>query len=95
MKPFTLNTSKPSTALARARVLQALTLCKDYWVDEETLAIQLGLGRPPISAKVMREMLTGLRAKAYADFRVDEISGLTEWRLTPTGRELGRKVRVS
>jgi hypothetical protein len=32
--------------------------------------------------------LRELRDKAYVDFRVDALSRMTEWRLTPSGRVL-------
>jgi hypothetical protein len=34
--------------------------------------------------------LRELRDKAYLDFRVDPLSRLTEWRLTPSGHALAQ-----
>lgn len=78
--------------LLRARVLDALRPCGDYWLDSETLLIQLNLRRPGVQPGQLRACLEAFREKAYVDFRVDEISGLTEWRLTPSGRQLARRL---
>jgi len=77
-------------ALLQARVLKILKPCLDYWLDEQTLYLTLNLTRPHITRQVLDSALLGLRDKAYLDFRVDPLSRLTEWRLTPTGRALAQ-----
>jgi len=92
MKP-TADTEVPYTdpgALLQARVLKILKPCLDYWLDEQTLYLTLNLSRPPVSRQRLDEALHGLRDKAYLDFRVDPLSRLTEWRLTPSGRALAQ-----
>ena len=43
------------------------------------------------SPGIVREAaLRELRDKAYVDFRVDPLSRLTEWRLTPSGHALAQ-----
>lgn len=78
--------------LLRVRVLDALRPCGDYWLDIETLLIQLNLRRPGLRPEQLNTILQSLRDKAYVDFRVDELSGLTEWRLTPSGHHLIRRM---
>ena len=75
----------------RAKVLRALKVCGGYWLDEDTLSIQLNLAHPGVSRADLFALLEAWREKAYVDFRVDEISGLTEWRLTPAGRQLAER----
>ena len=41
-------------------------------------------------AESAEDALRELRDKAYIDFRVDPLSRLTEWRLTPSGRALAQ-----
>jgi len=77
-------------AVLQARVLKILKPCLDYWLDEQTLYLTLNLSRPPVSRQRLDEALRGLRDKAYLDFRVDPLSRLTEWRLTPSGRALAQ-----
>jgi hypothetical protein len=92
MKP-TVETEVPYTdpgALLQARVLKILKPCLDYWLDEQTLYLTLNLSRPPVSRQRLEEALGHLRDKAYLDFRVDPLSRLTEWRLTPSGRALAQ-----
>jgi hypothetical protein len=74
--------------LLQARVLKILKPCLDYWLDEQTLYLTLNLSRPAADRPSLEEALRELRDKAYVDFRVDPLSRLTEWRLTPSGRGL-------
>lgn len=76
--------------LLQARVLKILKPCLDYWLDEQTLYLTLNLARPHASRAHLDEALRELRDKAYIDFRVDPLSRLTEWRLTPSGRTLAQ-----
>jgi hypothetical protein len=75
-------------ALLQARVLKILKPCLDYWLDEQTLYLTLNLSRPAVARAALEIALRELRDKAYIDFRVDPLSRLTEWRLTPSGRAL-------
>ena len=75
-------------ALLQARILKILKPCLDYWLDEQTLYLTLNLSRPQVTRFRLEESLRELRDKAYLDFRVDPLSRLTEWRLTPSGRTL-------
>ncbi len=75
-------------ALLQARVLKILKPCLDYWLDEQTLYLTLNLSRPAVTRATLEVALRELRDKAYIDFRVDPLSRLTEWRLTPSGRAL-------
>jgi hypothetical protein len=75
-------------ALLQARVLKILKPCLDYWLDEQTLYLTLNLSRPSVPRAALDGALRDLRDKAYIDFRVDALSRLTEWRLTPSGRVL-------
>jgi hypothetical protein len=75
-------------ALLQARVLKILKPCLDYWLDEQTLYLTLNLSRPAVGRAGLEGALRELRDKAYIDFRVDPLSRLTEWRLTPSGRAL-------
>jgi hypothetical protein len=77
-------------ALLQARVLKILKPCLDYWLDEQTLYLTLNLSRPQVARAPLEVALRELRDKAYLDFRVDPLSRLTEWRLTPTGRALAQ-----
>ncbi len=74
--------------LLQARVLKILKPCLDYWLDEQTLYLTLNLARPSVPRATLEAALRELRDKAYIDFRVDALSRLTEWRLTPSGRAL-------
>jgi hypothetical protein len=75
-------------ALLQARVLKILKPCHDYWLDEQTLYLTLNLSRPGVGRAALEVALRELRDKAYVDFRVDALSRMTEWRLTPSGRVL-------
>ncbi len=75
-------------ALLQARVLKILKPCLSYWLDEHTLYLTLNLSRPAVTRARLDAALRELRDKAYLDFRVDPLSRLTEWRLTPSGRAL-------
>jgi hypothetical protein len=77
-------------ALLQARVLKILKPCLEYWLDEQTLYLTLNLSRPPVTRVLLDVALRELRDKAYLDFRVDPLSRLTEWRLTPSGRALAQ-----
>jgi hypothetical protein len=77
-------------ALLQARVLKILKPCLDYWLDEQTLYLTLNLSRPQVGRAPLEIALRELRDKAYVDFRVDPLSRLTEWRLTPSGRALSQ-----
>jgi hypothetical protein len=77
-------------ALLQARVLKILKPCLEYWLDEQTLYLTLNLSRPPVTRLLLDAALHELRDKAYLDFRVDPLSRLTEWRLTPSGRALAQ-----
>jgi hypothetical protein len=77
-------------ALLQARVLKILKPCLDYWLDEQTLYLTLNLSRPQVGRAALEIALRELRDKAYVDFRVDPLSRLTEWRLTPSGRALSQ-----
>jgi hypothetical protein len=77
-------------ALLQARVLKILKPCLEYWLDEQTLYLTLNLSRPPVTRALLEVALRALRDKAYLDFRVDPLSRLTEWRLTPSGRALAQ-----
>ncbi len=77
-------------ALLQARVLKILKPCLDYWLDEQTLYLTLNLSRPHVARRELEQALRELRDKAYLDFRVDPLSRLTEWRLTPSGRALAQ-----
>jgi hypothetical protein len=77
-------------ALLQARVLKILKPCLDYWLDEQTLYLTLNLSRPQVARAALEIALRELRDKAYVDFRVDPLSRLTEWRLTPSGRALSQ-----
>jgi hypothetical protein len=77
-------------ALLQARVLKILKPCLDYWLDEQTLYLTLNLSRPSVARAALEVALRELRDKAYIDFRVDPLSRLTEWRLTPSGRALAQ-----
>jgi hypothetical protein len=77
-------------ALLQARVLKILKPCLDYWLDEQTLYLTLNLSRPHVGRPALELALRELRDKAYLDFRVDPLSRLTEWRLTPSGRALSQ-----
>ena len=92
-----MNTTRPTEtepsyadpgALLQARVLKILKPCLDYWLDEQTLCLTLNLSRPAVARAALEAALRDLRDKAYIDFRVDPLSRLTEWRLTPSGRAL-------
>ncbi len=76
--------------LLQARILKILKPCLDYWLDEQTLYLTLNLSRPHVTRASLEEALRELRNKAYLDFRVDPLSRLTEWRLTPSGRALAQ-----
>ncbi len=82
---------KITLPLLRAKLLRALKPCGSYWLDEDTLYIQLNLAHPGVGHDELLAVLHAWKEKAYVDFRVDEISGLTEWRLTDTGRKLADK----
>jgi hypothetical protein len=88
------NTAEPPytdpDALLQARVLKILKPCLDYWLDEQTLYLTLNLSRPHVARPSLEVALRELRDKAYLDFRVDPLSRLTEWRLTPSGRALSQ-----
>ncbi len=93
MKPIPAETEASYTdpgALLQARVLKILKPCLDYWLDEQTLYLTLNLSRPHINRAHLDTALVELRDKAYLDFRVDPLSRLTEWRLTPSGRALAQ-----
>jgi hypothetical protein len=77
-------------ALLQARVLKILKPCLKYWLDEQTLYLTLNLSRPRIVRAELDRALRELRDKAYLDFRVDPLSRLTEWRLTPSGHALAQ-----
>jgi hypothetical protein len=77
-------------ALLQARVLKILKPCQGYWLDEQTLSMTLNLSRPAVTRVRLEAALRELRDKAYLDFRVDPLSRLTEWRLTPTGHALAQ-----
>jgi hypothetical protein len=77
-------------ALLQARVLKILKPCLAYWLDEQTLYMTLNLSRPAVTRVRLDHALRELRDKAYVDFRVDPLSRLTEWRLTPTGQALAQ-----
>ena len=77
-------------ALLQARILKILKPCLEYWLDEQTLYLTLNLSRPQVTRIPLEEALRELRDKAYLDFRVDPLSRLTEWRLTPSGRALAQ-----
>jgi len=77
-------------ALLQARVLKILKPCRGYWLDEQTLYLTLNLSRPPVTRGRLEAALRELRDKAYIDFRVDPLSRLTEWRLTPSGNTLAQ-----
>jgi hypothetical protein len=77
-------------ALLQARILKILKPCLSYWLDEQTLYLTLNLTRPAITRARLDTALRELRDKAYLDFRVDPLSRLTEWRLTPTGLALAQ-----
>jgi hypothetical protein len=79
-------------ALLQARVLKVLKPCLDYWLDEQTLYLTLNLSRPAVARAALDAALRELRDKAYIDFRVDPLSRLTEWRLTPSGRALAQGI---
>ena len=91
-QPTTMNENDPTyhdpEALLQARVLKILKPCLDYWLDEQTLYLTLNLSRPNVARAALEVALRELRDKAYIDFRVDPLSRLTEWRLTPSGRAL-------
>ncbi len=76
--------------LLRAKVLRALKPCGEYWLDADTLLLQLALTEPDLTTRDLADVLSALREKAYVGFRVDELTALTEWRLTPSGHELAR-----
>ncbi len=93
MKPTPAETETPyadPAALLQARIMKILKPCLDYWLDEQTLYLTLNLSRPPVARQRLEEALRELRDKAYLDFRVDPLSRLTEWRLTPSGRALAQ-----
>jgi hypothetical protein len=77
-------------ALLQARVLKILKPCRGYWLDEQTLYLTLNLSRPAVTRERLDAALRELRDKAYIDFRVDPLSRLTEWRLTPSGNALAQ-----
>jgi hypothetical protein len=77
-------------ALLQARVLKILKPCRGYWLDEQTLFLTLNLSRPAVTRGRLDAALRELRDKAYVDFRVDPLSRLTEWRLTPSGHALAQ-----
>ena len=77
-------------ALLQARVLKVLKPCRGYWLDEQTLYLTLNLSRPAVTRARLDHALRELRDKAYLDFRVDPLSRLTEWRLTPSGHALAQ-----
>lgn len=79
---------KTTLPILRAKLLRALRPCGSYWLDEDTLHIQLNLAHPGIARDELLAALRAWKEKNYVDFRVDEISGLTEWRLTDSGRQL-------
>ncbi len=79
---------KTTLPILRAKLLRALRPCGSYWLDEDTLHIQLNLAHPGIARDELLAVLRAWKEKNYVDFRVDEISGLTEWRLTDSGRQL-------
>lgn len=82
---------KTTLPILRAKLLRALKPCGSYWLDEDTLHIQLNLAHPGVSRDELLAALRLWKEKAYVDFRVDEISGLTEWRLTASGRQLAER----
>ncbi len=77
-------------ALLQARVLKILKPCRGYWLDEQTLYLTLNLTRPTVLRANLEAAMRELRDKAYIDFRVDPLSRLTEWRLTPSGQALAQ-----
>jgi len=77
-------------AVLQARVLKVLKPCLGYWLDEQTLYLTLNLSRPAVTRARLEAALRELRDKAYIDFRVDPLSRLTEWRLTPSGHALAQ-----
>jgi hypothetical protein len=90
MKPTTDLPYTDPAALLQARILKILKPCLDYWLDEQTLHLTLNLARPHVNRPQLEHALRELRDKAYLDFRVDPLSRLTEWRLTPAGRALAQ-----
>lgn len=86
---------KTSLPVLRARLLRALAPCGSYWLDEDTLHIQLNLAHPGVMRDELLGVLRAWKEKDYVDFRVDELSGLTEWRLTDAGRALAKRSSVS
>ena len=86
----TADTYTDPIAILQARVLKILKPCLDYWLDEQTLYLTLNLSRPHVARASLELALRELRDKAYLDFRVDPLSRLTEWRLTPAGRALAQ-----
>jgi len=93
MNATTTETEAPYTdpeALLQARVLKILKPCLSYWLDEQTLYLTLNLSRPAVTRVRLESALRELRDKAYLDFRVDPLSRLTEWRLTPSGHALAQ-----
>ncbi len=89
MKPTTDTYTDPA-AILQARVLKILKPCLSYWLDEQTLYLTLNLSRPAVTRAQLDTALRDLRDKAYIDFRVDPLSRLTEWRLTPSGSALAQ-----
>ncbi len=86
----TTDTYTHPEALLQARVLKILKPCLKYWLYEQTLYLTLNLSRPHITRAQLDQALRELRDKAYLDFRVDPLSRLTEWRLTPTSQDLAQ-----
>lgn len=86
---------KTTVPILRAKLLRALKPCGSYWLDEDTLHIQLNLAHPGVTRDELLAALRAWKEKDYVDFRVDELSGLTEWRLTASGRQLAERSSVS
>lgn len=75
-------------SILRTKLLRSLAVCGNYWIDEDTLHIQINLSHPGASRDEIITVLQALKVKGYVDTRGDEISGITEWRLTDIGRKL-------
>lgn len=90
--PSPVSTRGVTLPLVRAKLLRALKACGGYWLDEDTLYIQLNLAHPGVSRDQLLDVLHAWKEKNYIDFRVDELTGLTEWQLTTSGKKLGQRV---
>jgi hypothetical protein len=71
----------------RLEILKVLSKTGDYKMPEDTLLTTLNqLLDAAVSESEYQEALNWLKAKAYIDFTVDEISEAKRWYITASGK---------